>query len=58
MVLAAALGLAADDRARVLAEWVLSDEKEDVRAAAAHKLVNDPDPKTVQALVSALKDDK
>ena len=37
---------------------VTADKTSPVRAAAAHKLVNDPDPRTVQALVSALKDDK
>ena len=37
---------------------VTSDKTSPVRAAAAQKLVRDPDPKTVQALVNALKDDK
>ena len=37
---------------------VTSDKTSPVRAAAAQKLVHDPDPKTAQALVNALKDDK
>ena len=37
---------------------VTSDKTSPVRAAAAQKLVTDPDPRTVQALVNALKDDK
>ncbi len=37
---------------------VTSDKTSPVRAAAAQKLVLDPDPKTAQALVNALKDDK
>ena len=35
-----------------------TDKTSPVRAAAAQRLINDPDPRTVQALVNALKDDK
>ena len=35
-----------------------TDKTSPVRAAAAQRLINDPDPRTVQALVKALKDDK
>jgi HEAT repeat protein len=35
-----------------------TDKTSPVRAAAAQKLVGDPDPRTRQALVNALKDDK
>ena len=35
-----------------------TDKTSPVRAAAAQRLINDPDPTTVQALVNALKDDK
>ena len=35
-----------------------SDKTSPVRAAAAQKLITDPDPRSAQALVWALKDDK
>ena len=35
-----------------------ADKTSPVRAAAAHKLIRDPDPRSGQALVNALKDDK